>query len=427
MATGEAFTLLLKFVNTNSNVVDTQWDQSMSPRLLFNPYSECGEEKKIAAHYFLLASSILEDRIVGFSENVRSLLVHLHKTFGNRLFEIHKPHLFEEEIVKCGFYCDLGPRKEVIAEVLTSVNMFVKNKAEKNLIEHSQKFSKPNDLVENLAQDIQAMNGPHKDKAWTYMRWMVRPKPDLRIFDHFSFKDLQVPMTRENGNVAASLGLINSVAPSFWKDEKSAKKARERVTDFARQLFPDDPAKVDYSFFLLGRWLKQKKLDWNKLKEALQFFDHMHKVTGQPHAYYQKLGRYKSGWEKETARTLSKMKIPFGYETISFPLPGDTYTPDFILEKSIQGRKIILEPHYEMTPRQARKYSLFKRTYGQTFLLILLLKNDLIPYYHRNNLLSDGVCDDVWPIEFVDLLAERIRTGTYDNQRQDNSFRLGQN
>lgn len=427
MATNEAFTLLLKFVNTNSNVVDTQWDQRMSPRLLFNPYSEYGEEKKITAHYFLLASSILEDRIVGFSENARSLLVHLHKTFGNRLFEIHKPHLFEAEIVKCGFYRDLGPRKEVIAKVLTSVNMFVKNKAKKDLIEYSQKFSKPNDLVENLAQNIQAMNGPRKDKAWTYMRWMVRPKPDLRIFDHFSFKDLQVPMTRENGNVAASLGLINSVAPSLWKDEKSAKKARERVTDFARQLFPDDPARVDYPFFLLGRWLKQKKLEWNKLKEALQFFEHMHEVTGQPHAYYQKLGRYKSGWEKETARTLSKMKIPFGYETISFPLPGDIYTPDFILEKSIHGRKIILEPHYEMTPRQAQKYSLFKRTYGQAFLLILLLKNDLIPYYHKNNLLSDGVCDDVWPIEFVDLLAERIRTGTYDNQSQEGSLRLGKN
>ena len=139
----------------------------------------------------------------------------------------------------------------------------------------------------------------------------------------------------------------------------------------------------------------------------------MHKVTGQPHAYYQKMSRYKSGWEKKTARTLSKMKIPYGYETISFPLPGDTYTPDFILDKSIHGRKIVLEPHYEMSRKQASKYSLFKRTYGHEFLLILLLKNDLIPLYHERNLLADDVCDDVWPIEFVDLLAEKIRTGTY--------------
>jgi len=29
------------------------------------------------------------------------------------------------------------------------------------------------------------------------------------------------------------------------------------------------------------------------------------------------------------------------------------------------------------------------------------------------------VCDDVWPIEFVDLLAEKIRTGTYQQTQDD--------
>jgi hypothetical protein len=66
-----------------------------------------------------------------------------------------------------------------------------------------------------------------------------------------------------------------------------------------------------------------------------------------------------------------------------------------------------------MSRKQAYKYSLFKRTYGHEFLLILLLKNDLIPFYHERKVLADDVCDDVWPIEFVDLLAEKIRTGTY--------------
>ena len=413
MATDELLSLLLGFVNMNSNVVDVQWDRRMSPRLLLNPYSEDCEERKMAAHYFLLVSSVLEDEVVGFSENARKLLVYLHEAFNNRLFEISKPHIFEEEIIKCGFYGDLGPYREVIPEILTCVNKFVRDKAEKNLIKYSQRFSKPKDLVEDLAQNIEKMNEPRKDKAWVYMRWMVRPEPDLEIFNHFSPEDLSVPLTGENANVAASLGLINSVAPSLWKDKHRAMEAREKITKFAKQLFPKDPAKVDYPFFLLGRWLKQKNLNKNTLKEALQFFDHMHKVTGQPHAYYQKLSRYKSGWEKMTARTLSKMKIPYGYETISFPLPGDSYTPDFILDESIQGRKIVLEPHYEMTPKQAYKYSLFKRTYGQEFLLILLLKNDLIPYYHKRNILTDDVCDDVWPIEFVHLLAEKIRTGTY--------------
>ena len=59
MATDEVLTLLVDFINKNSNVADIQWDRRMSPRLLFNPYSEKYEERKTIAHYFLLASSIL--------------------------------------------------------------------------------------------------------------------------------------------------------------------------------------------------------------------------------------------------------------------------------------------------------------------------------------------------------------------------------
>jgi len=411
-AKDELVSLLVKFVDMNSDVVDVQWDRRMSPRLLLNPYSEDYEEKKLVAHYLLLGSSILEDELVGFSENARMLLIHLHKSWGNRLFEITKPHMFEEKIRLGRFYGTLGRRGEVIPEILTSVNKFVKTKAEKNLIEYSKKFSKPEDFVEDLAQNIERMKASHKDNAWVYMRWMVRPHPDLAIFTHFSPGDLYVPLTENNANVAASLGLINSVAPYLWKSDNVG-GARRRITHFARQLFPKDPAKVDYPFFLLGRWLKKKPLNHSTLKEALRFFEHIQGVTGQPHSYYQSMSRYRSGWEIKTARILSRMKIPFGYEPIDFPLPGDNYIPDFILDRSIHGRKIIFEPHYEMTRKQARKYSLFKQTYGHDFFLILLLKNDLIPYYHKRNILTDDVCDDVWPIEFVHLLAEKIRTGTY--------------
>jgi hypothetical protein len=131
LATDELLSLLVKFVDMNSDVVDVQWDRRMSPRLLLNPYTENYEEKKKVAHYFLLASSILEDEVVGFPENARMLLIRLHKVFGDRLFEIIKPHLFEEVISICEFYGSLGPSREMIAQILTGVNQFVKNKAEK--------------------------------------------------------------------------------------------------------------------------------------------------------------------------------------------------------------------------------------------------------------------------------------------------------
>jgi hypothetical protein len=334
--------------------------------------------------------------------------------FGNTLFDIKKAHIFEEEIVKSDFYSDLGPNKRAASEIMASVNLFVKTNAEKDLLRYAQRFSKPKDFVDDIAQNVKALSEPHIDKAWTYMRWMVRPVPDLQIYDHLLPEDLYVPLTKENANVAASLRVIDSASPSIWRDEHTAAAARQKITDFAKRLYPEDPAKVDYPFFLLGRWLRQKTLNRYTLKTALDFLDRMQKITGQSQAYYQKMSRYKSGWEKKTALTLLKMHIPYGYETITFPLPdNEMYTPDFILEKKLQGRKIILEPHFEMTKRQARKYAQFKRTYGHEFLLILLLKNDLISMYHQRKILTDDVCDDVWPIEFIHLLAEQIRKGTY--------------
>jgi hypothetical protein len=412
-ATYDLLPLLVEFINKNSNVVDVQWDRRMSPRLLFNPYSEKYEERKTVAHYFLLAASILDDTVVGYPENARMLMAYLHEAFGNNFFEIKKAHLFEEEIVKANFYNNLGPNKKAASENLAQINLFVREKAERNLLKYAQKFTRPKDFIEDMAKNVSALSGPHKDRAWLYMRWMVRVQPDLQIYDHLLPEDLYVPLTKENANVAASLGVISSASPSLWRDEQSATEARQRLTDFAKRIFPQDPAKVDYPFFLLGRWLKQKTLNRYTLKTALDFLDRMQKITGQSEAYYHKMSRYKSGWEKKTALTLLHLHIPYGYETISFPLPNEIYTPDFILEKTVQGRKIILEPHFEMTKRQARKYALFKRTYGQKFILILLLKNDLISLYHQRKILTDDVCDDVWPIEYVHLLAEKIRRGTY--------------
>ncbi|MDR1993083.1 MAG: DUF2400 family protein [Nitrososphaerota archaeon] len=413
MITNDTTTLLKEFINKNSNTADVQWDNRTIPQLRFNPYTTNQEERQTAAHYFLMAASILDDTIIGYPENARMLLVHLNTTLGKNLFEIKKAHLFEEAIKKTYFYHELGPNKKAAAENLASVNAFVKFKAEHNLLKYAQNFNNPKTLLENLAKNIPALSGPHKDRAWIYMRWMVRPYPDLQIYNHLHAKDLNVPLTKENTNVAACLGIIATASPALWRDEQTATNARQKLTDYAKTLFPQDPAKIDYPFFLLGRTLKQKPLTHHTLKAALYFLEHMQKITGQPQTYYQKMSHYKSGWEKRTALTLLRMHIPYGYETISFPLPNEVYTPDFILEKTIQGKKIILEPHFEMTKRQARKYALFKRTYGHQFLLILLLKNDLIPLYHQRKILTDDVADDVWPIEFIHLLAEKIKRGTY--------------
>jgi hypothetical protein len=84
-----------------------------------------------------------------------------------------------------------------------------------------------------------------------YLRWMVRGRPDLRLFNHLHTKDLFVPVDTNVARVAACLGRIpethlNSLT---WDDTVE-------VTNLARDLYPNDPARVDYPFFLLGRRLR---------------------------------------------------------------------------------------------------------------------------------------------------------------------------
>jgi hypothetical protein len=244
------------------------------------------------------------------------------------------------------------------------------------------------------------------------MRWMVRSSPDLQIYDHLLPEDLYVPLTKENANVAASLGVIPSASPSLWRNEQTAAEARQKVTAYAKSLFPQDPAKLTTPFSCWAAGLNRKPSTYAPSNRHWIFWTAC-KRSRAIHGILPKDEPIQKRWEKKTALTLLHLHIPYGYETISFPLPNEVYTPDFILEKTVAGRKIILEPHFEMTKKQARKYALFKRTYGHKFLLILLLKNDLIPMYHQRKILTDDVCDDVWPIEFIHLLAEKIRRGTY--------------
>jgi len=415
MAIEEIIPTLREFVHRNSNIAGIQWDPRMRPRLLINPYSEVYEEKKRTAHYFLLAASINESKVIGRAENARRLVVHLHKKFGDTLFVVCKAKKFENELRKCKFYGELGHLKESIPSVLASVNEFIEEKTGGDIIEYSREFSEPKEMVEEIARHIERMGGRFKEKLWMYMRWIVRPKPDLGIFNHFSPNDLFIPLTTDITNVAVSLGLMDKVDPSWWEDQENVERQRNKVTQFARGLFPRDPTKVDYPFFLLGRWLRGKSLSIQTLKESLQFFEYLYKMTGYSHVVYQCMGRYSpSYWERIVARTLRNMKIPFQAEPVRFPLPNNIfYTPDFILDKRFQGRRIILEPHGRMSVRDARKYSLFRQFYVNHYFLLLLLRNNDIPYYRARNLLPEEAYDDIWPIEDVHILLTRFKSNQY--------------
>lgn len=119
-------------------------------------------------------------------------------------------------------------------------------------------------------------------------------------------------------------------------------------------------------------------------------------------------GHYKSGWELGVAKSLVEAKIPFYYESPKFPIDDFVYTPDFLLSKlRICKKNVILEPHGLMSRRDAYKFASFRHHYGDDSLLVLITRNDTIPF------VSKETYDHVWPIEHVDLLMEKMKSGRF--------------
>lgn len=116
-------------------------------------------------------------------------------------------------------------------------------------------------------------------------------------------------------------------------------------------------------------------------------------------------GYYRSGWEKKVANSLVRARIPFYYESIKFPIGNFMYTPDFLLSRlRIHGKNVILEPHGLMEKKDIQKFAKFRRRYGNDFFLVLLARNDNVPF------VSEESYDCIWPIEYSDLLMKRMKS-----------------
>jgi hypothetical protein len=257
--------LIVRFVETYSSVPDLELDLYLNPKPWFMPLNS-NKAKQEAAHYFLLAAALTDYQLTGNPRNVRLLLNHLYNALGPKLYKIMTPTEFSRAIGKFEQQIEkldhLGPAKAEIPEVLCSVNKFVANKANGNLISYTTQLSlrgrKPKDLVEELSYTVKRLNKHNKAKSWLYLRWMVRYTPDLALF-LFDPKDLMVSLTTPKFRVYAALGLsenenlpfelnIKNRPESWWKNTAEFDSDAGRLTNFAKSLFPEDPAKVDFPF-----------------------------------------------------------------------------------------------------------------------------------------------------------------------------------
>lgn len=177
---------------------------------------------------------------------------------------------------------------------------------------------------------------------------------------------------------------------------------RSKFTEYARQIYPDDPTKVDYPFYMLSRWLRGKTKSQRVLKQHLKFLIDIYEKTGQPPVKYNIVVRDMSSYERRVKEALEALDVVYHYESNIFRLTegAPSYKPDFILpDYQRNGKTILLEPHGIWTPpRRNRvrigsrwmevtapgepsvderefieKLTLFRQLYGHSFYLILLI------------------------------------------------------
>ena len=80
-----------------------------------------------------------------------------------------------------------------------------------------------------------------------YLRWMVRSNAhgvDFGIWKTLSPQDLHIPLDVHTGNIARKLGILER-SQNDWKSSL-------QLHEFAKQLIPNDPSKLDFALFGLG-------------------------------------------------------------------------------------------------------------------------------------------------------------------------------
>lgn len=119
-------------------------------------------------------------------------------------------------------------------------------------------------------------------------------------------------------------------------------------------------------------------------------------------------------WETQVYATLKNNKIKFDEKFRKYKLQTDNeqsieYSPDFLLaDYEICEKEIIIEAHEELKQDDVAKYSQFLRKYHSLFYVIMIVQDNELRQWNKNN--ENGkLFDDIWTIDNIQDLITWIK------------------
>lgn len=214
--------------------------------------------------YLLMVASVNQNTS---AEAVRDLVAELHRELGDSLFEFDR--------LPARSYMPILERYrnwklwEHVPRILSDAAAFGRDvERHGGFVERGRQQPDAATAVERIARRIHYMGrdaaGARK-KVWMFMRWMVRPAPDIGVWSPpLRPAELMVPLDSNTGRAFLDMARPEVLGTRVQEEGLTLERDQHdnvastatnvrRVTEMARWLFPDDPARVDYAFFCYGR------------------------------------------------------------------------------------------------------------------------------------------------------------------------------
>ncbi|PYE52038.1 DUF2400 family protein [Deinococcus yavapaiensis] len=246
------------WVERHRNTVDLQF----ADRLPLPPETHEG------AGYLLMVAAINQQVR---AEVVRDVMRDVHATLGEDVFNLHALPADALTLVWQWWQADAQARRWPLLEgnradrVLRDVARFLEvTRRQGGLNAWAARHGHVQSCANDIARHVPAFGGAAsaRKKLWMYLRWMVRPTPDLGVWRHVHPRDLRIPLDVNTMVVFRRLATAHCVRERlraeglrFSGQERPNAQDVETATAMARWWYPDDPACVDYPFFLRGREL----------------------------------------------------------------------------------------------------------------------------------------------------------------------------